>query len=479
MENTKLICEDQEITDLIKLKENKEVEETAGYPTMDNFFNKLGYTNQQILVIIGCCLFYFSEGAQLYAFNILIPVFNILLKLTPTTHILMNSICYIGYAFGSFFVGISTKYYNRKLPILACLFIYALFSVLVVLFESITWICICRFIVGTTIGMVSSLYLSNMSEYLPVYFRELTIGIVLCNYILGILCYIYCFKLIMPNYAQLERWRLIMLIISVPCIISFVFSLFTVRDSPRLLLNKDRFNDAVAELRLLTHKTEVVFTVEDEENLRREAIASKAKNVEFSFTMLFSKKFYFLTIINLLLLLTTSMTYVSNFFSLPLILFKNNKNSAEMFNNIILAQSFSIPAIIIAALIAGFPTLGRKYTITIGFVVCFFVALYSSIFQKGLIIACSLINFFIMVSYFLAKVYLIESFPSKLRDHGMSVVFVVARIGESFAPFICELSFKAFIFGPLVFIAFLSLIGLIVAFLIPFETRGEALDSKI
>jgi hypothetical protein len=84
-----------------------------------------------------------------------------------------------------------------------------------------------------------------------------------------------------------------------------------------------------------------------------------------------------------------------------------------------------------------------------------------------------------MVSYFLSKVYLIESFPSKLRDHGMSVIFVAARLGESLSPSICELSFKLYIFGPLVFIAGLASIGIIVAILIPFETRGEALDSKI
>lgn len=487
MEDNKLITEDRESTDFSehnriinqKSKLSPEDDDIAGYPTLDNLLNKIGYTNYQILLILGCCIFFFSQGAQLYAFNILIPVFKVLLKLSPSAHIIMNSICYVGYAFGSFFVGLSTKYYNRKNPLIICLFVLAIFSVLIVLFQNILWICICRFIIGACIGMISSLYLSNMSEYLPIFNRELTIGIVLCNYILGILFYIYCFKLVMPNYEKLERWRIILLIISIPCIISFVFGLLIIRNSPRLLLNKDKFSEAVLEIRTLTEKTEFVFTDEDEEKLKREVMINKSRNIEFSFSMLFSKKFYYLTTINLLLLLTTSMTYVSNFFSLPLILYNENKNSSAMFNNIIMAQSFSIPAIIIASLIAGIPNVGRKYTIMLGFFVCFIVSLYASVFEKGLVVACSLINFFIMVSYFLSKVYLIESFPSKLRDHGMSIIFVVARLGESFAPSICELSFKTYMFGPLVFISFLAFIGLIVAVLIPFETRGEALDSKI
>ena len=461
------------------LKEELEEEDKPGYPTLDNFLNRIGYSSYHVLIITGCCLFYFSAGGQLYAFNLLVPAFNVILKLNSTSHLIMNSICYIGYAFGSFFVGISTKLYNRKYPLMVCLIIYALFTVLVVVREEIIWICICRFIQGTCIGMISSLYLSNMSEYLPIYYRELTIGIVLCNYIMGILFYIYTFKLIMPNYQKLELWRLILLVISLPSIIACVFGLFIIKDSPRLLLNKDQFPEAVVEIRRISEKTEVIFSIEEEQKLKKEVMAQKARNIDSSFSELFSRKFYFLTLINLLLLVTTSMTYVSNFFSLPLILYRESKHSAQMFNNIILAQSFSIPAILLAALIAGLPSLGRKYTIILGFGVCFLVALYSSIFQRGLIVACSMINFFIMISYFLSKVYLIESFPSKLRDHGMSVIFVVARLGESLSPSICELSFKAYMFGPLVFIACLALTGFVVACLIPFETRGEALDSKI
>ena len=327
MEENKLI-QDADTADLserhdvknFKDEQLEEEEDKPGYPTMDNLLNRLGYTNYHILMIIGCCLFYFSEGAQLYAFNLLIPVFNVLLNLSPTTHIIMNSICYIGYASGSFFVGLSTKYFNRKIPLLTCLAIYSFVSVFIVFYESIIWISICRFIIGFCIGMISSLYLSNMSEYLPVYYRELTIGIVLSNYILGILFYIYSFKLLMPNFDNYERWRIILLVVSIPCIISFIFSIFVIRNSPRLLLNKDNFSEAVVELQMLTHNTGTDLTAHELENLKREVILCKSKNIDFSFSLLFSSKFYFLTTINLLLLLTTSSAYVSNFFSLPLIL---------------------------------------------------------------------------------------------------------------------------------------------------------------
>jgi len=270
-----------------------------------------------------------------------------------------------------------------------------------------------------------------------------------------------------------------MLVISIPCILSCIFSFFVLRDSPRLLLNKDQFHEAVAELRTLAQKSDTEFSHHDEEKLKKEVVSYKSKNIDFSFSMLFSKQFCDLTIINLLLLLCTSMAYVSNFFSLPLILYKEEKQSPTMLSHIIIAQSFSIPAIILASLIAGLPNLGRKPTIMIGFALCFLIAMYSSIFQKGVVVTCALINFFIMVAYFLGKVYLIESFPSKLRDHGMSFIFVIVRLGESIAPSICELAFRESLFGPLEFIALLTFVGFIVACLIPFETRGEALDSKI
>jgi MFS family permease len=456
-----------------------ELEDIHGYPTMDLILNKLGYTNYHYILITGCCLFYFSEGAQLYAFNLLMPVYNVILRLNSAQHIIMSSICYFGYAFGSFFVGILTKNFNRKVPLLVSLTIYSISSVLIVLYENLYWILIFRFITGSCIGIISSLYLSHLSEYLPIYFREFSIGIVLSTYILGILFYIYSFKLIIPNYQRLELWRIILLVISVPCIIATIFSIFILRESPRLLLNKDKFVEGVAELRTLTLNTDVVITDIEEENLKKEVAANKVKHIEFSFTLLFNDKFRLLTIVNLFLMVTTSATYVSNFFSLPLILYKERKHHSEMFFEIIVAQSFSIPAILLAALLSGLPTLGRKYSIALGFAVCFAVASFASFFKFGLIVCCSLINFFIMASYFLSKVYLIESFPSKLRDHGMSVIFVVARLGESFSPSICELMFKWYEYGPLLWIALLCLIGMVFSFLIPFETRGQAIDSKI
>lgn len=484
METIKLFEEDNETADQsllgakIILKQDVE-DELQGYKTMDEILNTLGYTSFHILEIIGCCLFYFTAGIHLYAFNILIPVLTTLLKLTPTSRLIMNSIIFIGYAFGSFFVGISTKYFNRKVPLITNLIVYSIFSILYCVYENTIWLIICRFIIGTTVGMITSLYLSNMSEFLPVYYREIVIGLVLSSKILGILCYIFCFKLLNTNNQMLDNWRWILFLVAIPCIISCIYTSIILRESPRLLLNKDKFDDAIVEIKRLIIKSEILFTPEKEEQLRKEAIIYKSRKIEFSFTMLFSSKYYYLTTINLLLLLTSSMTYVSNFFSLPLILFKKEKNSSGMLNNLLLAQSVSIPAIILASLIASLPNIGRKYTIIMGFLTCFIVAFYASIFQHGLIISCSAINFFIMVSYFLAKVYLIESFPSKLRDHGMSVIFVVARIGESFSPMLCELFLKLYMFGPLLFIAILSLIGIITAFLMPFETRGEPLDTKI
>ena len=454
-------------------------EENIGYPTLDKIINKLGYTNYHVLLIIGCCSFYFSEGGQLYAFNLLMPVFDSLLKLNTINHVIMNSICYFGFAIGSFFVGILTKNFNRKLPLLVFLSIYALFSVLIVFYQNFIWIVICRFIIGFCIGIISSLYLSDMSEFLPINNRGLAIGIVLCSYVLGIIFYVYSFKLIMPKYDNFDKWRIILLVISVPCIFATMFGFFIIRDSPRLLLNKDSYDTAIIELKILTLNSDVKITEEDEENLRKEIVHSQLKNIQFSFTMLFSKKFYFLTTINLLLLFTTSCIYVSNFFSLPLILYKETKQHSSIFFEIIIAQSFSIPAIVLASLISGYSSLGRKYTIAIGFVFCFAVSLFTSIFQFGLIECCSIINFFIMSSYFLSKVYLIESFPSKLRDHGMSVIFVCARLGEAFSPSICELMFRWYNFGPYVYVCFLSLIGTIASLLIPFETSGIALDSKI
>ena len=488
MENAKLL--DQRVKEENELTANVEnttlnheyfmtEEEIHGYPTLDKILNEIGYTKYHIMLIFGVCFFYFSQGAQIYSFNLLMPIFNAVLKLSPIKHLILSSICYFGYAIGSFFVGMLTKNFNRRIPILISLSIYSLFSILVVLYEEFYWISLCRFIIGFCVGIISSLYLSNLSEYLPIYYREVTIGIVLCSYILGILFYVLIFKLFMPNYQNFTQWKIILIVISLPCLISTIYSMFIVRDSARLLLNKDYFNDGITEIRRLTIETDFKFTIGDEENLKREVKINKLKKIDFSLIILFSDKFIRLTMVNLFLMVITSATYVSNFFSLPLILYKQQKNHSELFMEIILAQSVSIPAIILASLLATLPSMGRKYTISTGLFICVIVAGFTSIFRSGVLVCCTLINFFIFSSYFLSKVYIIESFPSKLRDQGMSVIFVTARIAESISPSICEITFNWLSYGPILWIGTLCLIGTIASFLIPFETRGQAIDSKI
>jgi MFS-type transporter involved in bile tolerance (Atg22 family) len=94
-------------------------------------------------------------------------------------------------------------------------------------------------------------------------------------------------------------------------------------------------------------------------------------------------------------------------------------------------------------------------------------------------VCSTLINFFIFGAYFLSKVYILESFPSKLRDQGMSIIYLTARIAEALSPSICELTFKWFDYGPIVYMGILCLIGAIASLLIPYETRDQAIDSKI
>lgn len=331
---------------------------------------------------------------------------------------------------------------------------------------------------GICIGIVSTQTLSGLTEFLPVEHRELAVAIVISCYSVGVIYFLCIFKLVDPDF-QVGKWRTILIYSSFPCIIACVYILFAFRDSPRLHFNKERFEEGMNGLKELNKGTNVVITQENEDNIKKELAINKTKKIDFSFQLLFSEKYARLTLVNLFLMTSTSIVYVSNFFSLPLILYKERKHHTHIFIEIIIAQSIAIPAIILAALISGIPNFGRKNTIMIGLFFSLWVSIYPWALQSGIVVCCALINFFNMIAYFLSKLYLIESFPSKLRDHGMSLIFLIARFGESLSPFICEELFKHYEFGPMMFISGLLLIGLIASFFIPFETRGEAIDSKI
>jgi hypothetical protein len=86
-------------------------------------------------------------------------------------------------------------------------------------------------------------------------------------------------------------------------------------------------------------------------------------------------------------------------------------------------------------------------------------------------------NFTIVLSFFVIKVYVVEAYPTKLRDIAIGACFFVGRLGDLICIPLCDLFFGFFPYGPVLLILILCIAGGISALMLPFETNKVPLDS--
>jgi hypothetical protein len=194
-----------------------------------------------------------------------------------------------------------------------------------------------------------------------------------------------------------------------------------------------------------------------------------------SLSTLFKGRYLRLTLLGFFLILITSACSLGNIYSLPLIAEGKKKGEAPWFE-VILQQTVAIGGIIVGAIIASQPSIGRKYSIFIGLIITSIICVINLIIGKGFNVMSLIMNFSILISYVVAKIYVVEVFPTKLRVMAAAVCFVGGRLGDVITFPLIDLSFSFMTYGPVVFLLIISFIGAFLALLIPIETANLPMD---
>ena len=409
----------------------------------------------------------------------------------PICYTLLTGILFFGYMIGTFFVGMLTKNYGRRNSTIYILYAFSFLAFAVILFENIYYIIVCRFFIGICMGIIGAQFISNLAEFLPNEGKEIIILSMFIFFRIGIIYFLLSFKFVISNNIenndQLLNWRCVFLISALPVIGVTIASFYILKDSPKLLLNKKKLDDAIETLQYLAHeKNQVVnfqISQEDIRALREEYeynnnidnFNESSNKLTFSFKSLFSQKFRVLIILSAGIFITTSMINITNMYSLPLMLYsKVENNKQDMTFQILFTQVVTIPAILLTALTCT--VIGRKTTILIGFIFCLITSSFTSVFQEGLIVCSAFVNFFIIFSLCTVKIYVIEAFPTKLRDYALAFCFCIAKSGDALTPFLCNYTLVLYSYGPMVLTNLLCILGMISAALLPFDTKGTRIE---
>ena len=233
---------------------------------------------------------------------------------------------------------------------------------------------------------------------------------------------------------QIPHWRQLTMAVSALMAPLLVINLF-IPESPRWLLSKNRKKDAIKVLtdiaegngKTLTDKLKLLLDSNEEK--------ADAKVVEGLTDLFKSRQLAMVTLIQIYSWFVNSGAYYA------LTIAAGSAGSADLYTATALSGAVEIPAYVLSYWLLG--VLGRRNTLCLSMVVgglaCLGIQLLASLAPSITQSLALLGKLSISASFAVVYIHSGEIFPTTVRNSGMGLVSVAARVGGIMAPFIVSL----------------------------------------
>jgi len=394
----------------------------------------------------------------------------------------VQMIFFSGYMVGSIVFGILADQYGRR-PIMSFSFILMTFSGF-----------LCAFGPQEAIGFWPSYLIFIVARFL---LACSTRGISVSGFVLGseivgpkkrllagiVIEYFFAFgQLFLVGFAYFIRtWRTLTWSISL-FTVPFIFFYFVLPESPRWLISKNRFDKAERVLRRIAVQNQRNF----EPRLFAQLKAEQEKNTSNKHNQegvmsLFRSRIMFLISLNLFF-----QWLVQN-----LVFYGVSQNTGSWKLNPYLAFTVSAFVELLAYIVVHLilDRIGRKipycfFALVFGLVALSIVPIQKYMTKNSQIqtILMNIINgalkFLASASYAIIYIYANELFPTNVRNTGMGICSMVARIGAIIGTFCNDYLTRIWIYMPVVLYGIVSLLAAVCAFMFP-ETLNAPLPQSV
>lgn len=454
------------------------------YSAFDSILeNKVGFGKYQYISYIFIGLTQFSDGSEIVALSILLPVLKNEWNISDEKQGLLGSILFLGIFIGSLLGGWISDKVGRRLALFHASIIQFIVGVLSTMVSDINTFILVRGIFGIIIGFTIPLTPSLASEITPVEYRGK--GIVAINFFfsLGKFYAVIVAKFCLDNLHS-GNWRAMLIWCSLPSLIVWAGTWYFVKESPRFLIAVNRIEEGVEVLNHMAKvnhpfSTEIVSNddIEDLINWQKGMfIHGEAANIK----VLFTEKYKRITILMWIMWFTLNFTFYGMIFILPFILSALEGSSGggtEGLNGLLVTIAGEIPSIVIALFIIEREHFGRKGTIVYSNIlatIVFFVAFVSP--TSFLVPLLTIGRLFLKLNFAMIYPLTTEFYPTTIRTAGMGFASGVGRLGSSIMPYWLLSMFNVSILTPVFGFAVFTAIHGVAAYLLPFDTRGRHLD---
>lgn len=468
---------------------NKLNESEFDEDVLDNLYTEIGYGYYQIKQIILTFLGITFEGIHFYMLSALIVPIKEYYKISDYYLDLLSALVFFGFGVGSFISGIFLKYITRKTWIISGSILTSIFQVFWCISESFNLICIYRFFIGMTVGMIVPSMTNILAEVLPIKYR----GIVLCSvwtgFNFGQIIDITAIWFLMPNFESTNVNSIFYIILPYQLSVSLFFIIF-LDDSPRNLLLLNKNNEAYESINNMIKQRQI----SDKERRDLSKKYSLTNNEKYSKpnteTIESSNKFNFTFIILIIAAFLGALNmygpmFIENLelkalydFSSENILNNNTINFNRQINDMYIIAICSSLGDIFSGVLSETKFFGRRgvfyYTSIIGSIVSFLIIINASNFEYYSSIQSNLAFGYLN----LFNVYASEVIPTRFRDIGVGMVYTFMRIGGFFSQYLYNKLFHIGDLYPYYLNCIVCLLLILTTYLIPIETRGQPLDKE-
>lgn len=461
--------------------------------TLDQLLEKIGFGSYHLKRFLTAGLVALMDGAVIMTFSMTVVMVKREWDYSDEMQSLIASIVFMSVVAGAYMSGPIADKFGRKIPMYSSLLFIIMLNLVSALSPSVLFYALTRGMLSFACGFYSPIGFTYVLEIMPPSMRGKVVTMGNAMLFLGQLFICFVGLLTLSSLDQ-GNWRLLTVWSTLPAIVSLILSFFFLDESPRYLLSKRRFNEAIDLLNLSASeawKSDIKSLNEEHKaNLRNwmEAQTNNEKiREEPKVSLLFDRRFRMITIILWSSWFVHSFIYYGIALFFPYMLskitaleashadFESSSSLSSQENNLgslTLSVSLESFSVIIAFFVIDRKILGRKRAMIIFYSLVCFISLIAFLDRSRInfILWTTIIKIILNVCSFYNYLVTLEVYPTRYRATGVGAATAIGKAGTIIMPWICTMLLEVSVYGPFLGFAFMSAIACICVFHLPYDT---------
>jgi MFS family permease len=447
---------------------------------IDKIHNKYGYRWEVWKIIIAAILILSIDGCFTQIAGAFQEPMKSVLNLTDYGISGIAFSFFMSKSFGSFLCPYINNWFTRPWSLILSMIIILLSQILIAFLPNLTVTIITRIISGFCAGVLEPVINNLLCEYLPIYYRGFFLISVWFGFNIGKMFPSVMMYWLMPNYEISQMSNTLLSICSLP-LISIIYCAFFLRDSPRnyILIGKNE-----EKAFYILEKINFDQKISDERRSRIKEEVQHGVNEQFngSISDLFKHGLLLTTISIFLISFISNMQTDGLGITTSMILSTVDPNSPpkSVIVDTIIVNAAGIPSYIVAGLLCEVNTIGRKWTILIGFIFLITIGLIPSIISlqplPTLLLVYSFCSSYLSIT---APIYGSEIYPTRIRDIGVGLAMFATNAGSAMAQYVYVILHIYNIKAPFILSLVTAFIACASTAYLGYETNNKPLDIFI